>query len=393
MARSERRNNPATNLLVTGAKGFIGKNLVVALRQREGVEVFEYDVDSSRDELERYLFAADVVYHLAGINRPERAEEYGPGNAGLTGEICDSLRRLGRSPAVVVASSAQALLSTPYGVSKGRAEKIALDFAKETGSQVVVFRLPGVFGKWCHPNYNSVVATFCHNIARDFPISISDPAKSLDLVYIDDVCAAMLEASGILAGPPGHLVGLSGYAAVDPVYTTTLGGLARTIYAFRDFRRTLAVPLLSDPFVARLYATYLSYLEECDFAYNLDVKADNRGDLAEFLKASSFGQIFVSHTTPGATRGNHYHHTRTEKFLVVAGEAVIRFRHVLEAKVIEYRVSGKEHRVMDIPPGYAHSIENVGSGELVTLFWTDAVFDPERPDTFHEEVLRDGAGR
>ncbi|MGD0229340.1 MAG: NAD-dependent epimerase/dehydratase family protein [Syntrophorhabdales bacterium] len=383
------------NVLVTGAKGFVGKNLVAALRQMKAAEVFGYDVDSSPGELERYLSAADVVFHLAGVNRPEHVGDYEWGNAGFTGKVCETLRRLGRAPVVVVSSSIQALLDNPYGLSKRRAETMALDFGRETGARVSVFRFPGIFGKWCRPNYNSVVATFCHNIARNLPISISNPAQSLDLVYVDDVCAAMLEAARVISGPSTHVLNAAndGLLGVTPVFTTTLGGLADTVRSFKDFRRTLAVPPLDDPFVARLYATYLSCLEDSDFAYHLEVKADNRGDLAEFVKASSFGQIFVSHTKPGVTRGNHYHHTKTEKFFVVQGKAIIRLRHILKDKVIEYAVSGTEYRVVDIPPGYAHSIENVGGGELTTLFWADQVFDPGKPDTFYEDVIKEGTDR
>ncbi len=378
--------------LVTGSDGFIGKNLVAALKKKEGVKVAGYDVGSPAGDLERHLSDADVVFHLAGVNRPERVEEFETGNAGLTETVCAFLRSIGRTPAVVLSSSTQALLDNPYGLSKRKAEQTVLDFGKDTGACVAVFRFPGVFGKWGRPNYNAVTVTFCYNIARGLPISISDPARGLELVYVDDVCAAMMEAAGLESGPTTHAVasGVESYREMKPVFTTTLGALAETIRSFRDSRQSLLVPSLDDPFVLRLYATYLSYLEETDFAYSLDVKTDNRGGLAEFLKSPSFGQIFVSHTKPGITRGNHYHYRKTEKFFVVQGDAAIRFRHILDAKVIEYRVSGREYRVVDIPPGYTHSIENVGSEELVTLFWAAEVFDQAQPDTYYEDVIRRG---
>ena len=245
----------------------------------------------------------------------------------------------------------------------------------------MIFRLKNVFGKWCRPNYNSVTATFCHNIAHDLPISISDPARELDLVYIDDVIAAFI---GCLDAPGKH-----GCARreVEPSYRTTLGELAEKIRSFRASRQTLVLPSFEDAFTRRLYATYLSYLEGEAFAYKLEQKADPRGCLAEFMKSAQFGQLFISRTKPGITRGNHYHHTKTEKFLVVEGDAVVRFRPILGGEVIEHSVSGREFKVVDIPPGYAHSIENIGAGELVTLFWASEIFDPTRPDTFGLPVV------
>jgi UDP-2-acetamido-2,6-beta-L-arabino-hexul-4-ose reductase len=381
------------NVLVTGAKGFIGKNLVVLLRNRHDTEVFEHDVESPSGSLEEYLAQTDVVYHLAGVNRPEWVEDFEPGNVGLTEKVCEVLRRLGRKPVLVLSSSTQALLDNPYGQSKRQAEELVLEFGKKTGAKVFVFRLPGVFGKWCRPNYNSVVATFCHNIAHDLPISISNPANALQLVYVGHVCAAFLKAVSLGQAPLADMKPSSGngYVEVAPVFHTTLGELADTIRSFRSSRSSLQVPAFDDPFIYCLYATYLSYLEGPDFAYPLGQKTDNRGSLAEFLKSPAFGQIFVSRTKPGITRGDHYHHTKTEKFLVVQGDAIIRFRHILGDEIIEHPVSGQEFKVVDIPPGYSHSIENVGNDELVTLFWADRVFDPENQDTVYEKVMRGNA--
>lgn len=362
-------------ILVTGARGFIGKNLIVALKRRAGVDVVEYDLDSPAGLLEEGLARADVIYHLAGVNRPERVKEFTEGNFDLTRQVCDSLRRLDRTPLLLLSSSTQAALDNPYGLSKGQAEEAVFDFGRETGAPVFVFRLPGVFGKWCRPNYNSVVATFCYNVARGLPISISDSDKEIEIVYIDDVISSFLDCLDKL--PHG-----CEYRDVSPSFIITLGDLAHQIKVFRDSRQTLLVPDSADPFEKRLYATYLSYLEQSNFAYPLMVRPDSRGELAELLKSVHFGQIFVSRTRPGVIRGNHYHETKAEKFAVLEGEAVIRFRNILENEVIEYPVSGRRFQVVDIPPGYIHSIENVGQTDLIVLFWSDEVFDSDRPDTY-----------
>jgi UDP-2-acetamido-2,6-beta-L-arabino-hexul-4-ose reductase len=384
-------------VLVTGAKGFVGRNLVVMLGQQPDVEVVGYDLGDSRSLLDEGLGSAEVIFHLAGVNRPEKPEDYETGNAGFTQKLCDQLLSLGRKPTIILSSSIQAALDNPYGASKRKAEETLISFAEQTGARVLIFRMKNVFGKWCRPNYNSGVATFCHNIARGLPITISDRSNVVHLVYVDDVCAAMMEAAGILAPDYKHFVPVEGsaFADITPSFQMTLGELVDTITAFKNSRFSLQVPAFNDPFICRLYATYLSYLEENNFAYGLDIKTDNRGSLGEFLKSSSFGQIFVSRTKPGITRGNHYHHTKTEKFMVVEGEGIIRFRKIIpegrdqRAEIIEYRVRGEEFRVVDIPPGYTHSIENVGTGEMVTLFWANQVFDPEQPDTYFEEVVWD----
>ncbi len=392
-------------VLVTGAKGFVGQNLVVMLAKRPDVEIIGYDLADPASVLDDGLANADVIFHLAGVNRPEKPEDFAIGNTGFTQTICDSLISLNRKPVIIFSSSIQATLDNPYGVSKRAAEKVLIKFAEHTGAKAVIFRMKNVFGKWCRPNYNSGVATFCHNIARSLPITISDRANEVNLVYVDDVCSAMMEAAGIISFPHAHFMPMpdSIFADIQPSFKVSLGDLVDTLHGFKNTRATLQVPAFDDPFIRRLYATYISYLEESDFAYGLDIKADNRGSLAEFLKSPSFGQIFVSRTRPGITRGNHFHHTKTEKFLVVEGQAVIRFRKIeseiglrfkvqdsinalQESQVLEYRVRGEEFRVVDIPPGYTHSIENVGEGELVTLFWSSLLFDPAELDTYFEAV-------
>ena len=364
-------------VLVTGAKGFIGKNLCVAFKRRSDVELIELDIDSPPELLEESLSTVDAIIHLAGVNRPERVEEFTEGNFDLTRQICDTLQRLDRRPFLLLSSSMQALLDNPYGVSKRQAEEEVFAFGEKTGARIAVFRLPGVFGKWCRPNYNSVVATFCHNIARDLPIKISDPSNEIELVYIDDVVRAFIAA---LDGVPPVTDGK--FCRVQPSHRITLGALADQIHRFRESRVSLAVPDVSDPFVHALYATYISYLPTDAFAYALTQRSDPRGELAELLKSPHIGQIFVSRTRPGITRGHHYHDTKVEKFVVLEGDAVIRFRHILGGDVIEYPVTGREFRVVDIPPGYTHSIENVGNIDIVVLFWADEIFDPNIPDTF-----------
>ena len=371
-------------VLVTGSNGFIGKNLCVALSSRHDIEFFGYEGDSPREDLEKALGQVDILFHLAGVNRPQRVEDFEIGNAGFTRDICFSLISQGRSPKIILSSSIQAALENPYGRSKRGAEEAVRSYCQKTGATGVIYRLKNIFGKWCRPNYNSVTATFCQNIAHNLPIQISDPQNVLDLTYIDDVVEAFLaELAGAGTEPGGFR-----FAEPLPSHQITLGELARLIQSFHDHRQTLLLPDLSNRFIQALYATYLSYLEPGDFAYSLDIKQDNRGALAEFIKAPTSGQIFISRTRPGITRGDHYHDTKTEKFLVLEGEAVISLRAIGSSQVVEFTVQGNEFRVVDIPPGYAHTITNVGNGELVTLFWASQVFDPAHPDTYPLQVER-----
>ena len=366
---------------MTGASGFVGRNLVAALERRADVTVLRFTREHTPDDLDAMLAEADLVFHLAGVNRPESEDEFERVNVGLTEEICARLRGLGRKPTLVLASSIQAERDNPYGRSKRRAEEVVSRFAEEMRAPAAIFRLRNVFGKWARPAYNSVVATFCHNAAHDLPLTISDPSREVRLVYVDDVVRAFL---GLLDSPLE--AGVCERREVGPSYAITLGRLAETIRGFRESRSSLHLPDYSDAFTRCLHATYLSYLDEGDFAYGLDVKRDPRGELAEFLKSPAFGQVFVSRTRPGITRGNHYHHTKVEKFLVLEGQAVVRFRQILDGSILELPVSGKDFRVVDIPPGYTHSIENVGERDLVTLFWSSEVFDPEAPDTYYQAV-------
>jgi UDP-2-acetamido-2,6-beta-L-arabino-hexul-4-ose reductase len=369
-------------VLVTGSAGFVGTHVVEALRRRPDTDVVEYHRGCTSNELESALTACEYIFHLAGANRPLNPAEFEKGNAGFTDEICETLARLGRKPVIVFSSSIQACQDNLYGKSKLQAENILRNWANRAGGSVVCFRIRNVFGKWSRPNYNSVTATFCYNIAHDLPITISDPLRELELVYIDDVVAELVS---VLGNAPET----AGYTQKEiPGFTKiTLGELAGKIRSFRESRSSLRLPTFDDQFTRQLYATYLSYLDKGAFSYPLDKKTDPRGSLAEFMKAPGFGQIFVSRTKPGITRGNHYHHTKAEKFLVVEGEAIIRFRSIHASEVIEYPVSGKDFKVLDIPPGYTHSIENVGNQEMVTVFWASEIFDSARPDTVFQSVM------
>jgi UDP-2-acetamido-2,6-beta-L-arabino-hexul-4-ose reductase len=367
------------NILITGARGFIGRNLTANLEARGDSVMTLFNVENSRADLRAGLETADIVYHLAGINRPEREEGFEIGNAGLTREICEILRELGRTPVVVMSSSIQAVLENPYGISKRHAEDALREFAARSGAQIRIFRLKNVFGKWCRPNYNSVVATFCHNIANDLPIQLSSPSREIELVYVDDVVEAFLAELPIPGRSNGH--------REIPSFTLRLGDLAGRIQSYYDMRANLLTPDFAIRFNQQLYATYLSYLPGDARRQQLEIKSDQRGALAEFIKSRTFGQIFISRTKPGVTRGNHYHNTKTEKFFVVEGEAVIRMREIGSMEVLEYRVRGEDFRVIEIPPGCTHSIENVGSRDMVTLFWASEIFDPDRPDTYYVPTL------
>jgi UDP-2-acetamido-2,6-beta-L-arabino-hexul-4-ose reductase len=370
-------------VLVTGANGFVGRNLCVELARRSDVDLIRFDVDTPARSLDDGLAKAELVFHLAGVNRPESVDEFHKGNAELTRRICAKLIALGGKPKIVLSSSIQAELDNPYGLSKRVAEESIRAYVEKTNAAGVVYRLKNLFGKWCRPNYNSVTATFCHNVANGLPIQISEPASVVELTYIDDVVTAFM--TELPDKRPGFRM-----ADTLPSHPISLGDLAGLVHGFRDSRTTLQPPEFSRSFVRALYATYLSYLPTDGFAYGLDVKTDPRGRLAEFIKQPCFGQLFVSRTRPGITRGNHFHHTKVEKFLVVEGEAVIRFRPIEGSEVTQYRVRGEDFKVVDIPPGYTHSIENVGGGELVTLFWSSQVFDEAHPDTAFLQVIKQG---
>ncbi len=369
-------------VLVTGSRGFIGKNLLAHLAEMNEVRVLAAHWDASEEEWQSLIAQADKIVHLAGVNRPDVPEDFELGNSVLTKNLCHHAMKTNRCPHIIMSSSIQAELDNAYGASKRKAEDELKKYAVEANAKVSIIRLKNVFGKWCRPNYNSVVATFCHNIACDKPIEIRDPAFELELVHVDDVVATILEELKSTASEE-QIVERGNEM---PSAQIRLGQLAERIREFRDMGSSLLIPDLSDPFIQQLYSTFLSYVDPSKWEYGLQKREDNRGSLAEFVKSDGFGQIFVSRTNPGVTRGNHYHHTKTEKFLVLSGQGLIRLRHINDTKVIEYLVRGEEYRVIDIPPGYTHSITNVGDSEMVTLFWANEIFDPNQPDTYFQNV-------
>jgi len=367
-------------VVVTGARGFIGRNLLVALGRRDDVAVTAFDAGDAPDTLRAALRGSSVVYHLAGVNRPQDPDEFHTGNLGFTEKLCRLLVEADARPVVVFASSIQAELDNPYAASKLAAEGVLAEWSRAGGGPVAIYRLPNVFGKWGRPNYNSVVATFCHNIARGLPIRVDDPDTPVRLVHVDDVIAAFLQ----VRDEPPRGVELRPFT---PYAQVTVGELAARLESFAASRHSPDVPDLSDRFARALFSTYLSYLRPEDLAFSLAQRADERGDLTELVREEHAGQIFVSRTRPGITRGNHYHDTKVERFMVVEGEGLVRLRPLGSDEVHVYPVSGTDPQAVIIPPGTTHSIENVGQAEMITLFWADEVFDPARPDTYHESVL------
>jgi UDP-2-acetamido-2,6-beta-L-arabino-hexul-4-ose reductase len=367
-------------ILVTGAKGFIGKNLISELKNRKYNHIFEYDKDTKPELFDEYCKEADFVFHLAGTNRPKEQSEFMEGNFGFTSDLLYSLKKHNNTCPVMISSSIQAELDNPYGESKKAGEDLLFAFRKETGSKVLVYRFPNVFGKWCRPYYNSAVATFCHNIAHDLPIQVNDPSVVMNLVYIDDVVNELINT---LAGKENKI---GSFCEVPVVHTITLGEIVDLIYSFKNSREERSVPNMSDEFAKKLYSTYLSYLPEDKFSYDLKMNVDQRGSFTEFIKTPDRGQVSVNISKPGITKGNHWHHTKNEKFLVVSGKGVIRFRKIDSDEVLEYFVNGDKMEVIDIPPGYTHNIENLSDTEMVTIMWASESYDPKKPDTYFLEV-------
>jgi len=367
-------------ILVTGAKGFIGKNLIAELRNKKYDDIFEYDRDTDSSLLDEYCKVASFVFHLAGVNRPKEQTEFMEGNFGFTSDLLNSLKKHNNTCPVMISSSIQAELDNPYGESKKAGEDLLFSYGEETGAKVLVYRFPNVFGKWCRPNYNSAVATFCHNIAHELPIQVNDPSVVMNLVYIDDVVNELINA---LEGNENKSDLL---CEVPVAHTITLGEIVDLIYLFKKSREDRSVPNMADAFTKKLYSTYLSYLPEDQFSYDLKMNVDERGSFTEFIKTPERGQVSVNISKPGITKGNHWHHTKNEKFLVVSGKGVIRFRKIDSEEVLEYFVSGDKMEVVDIPIGYTHNIENLGDTDMVTIMWANESFDPEKPDTYYLEV-------
>jgi UDP-2-acetamido-2,6-beta-L-arabino-hexul-4-ose reductase len=344
------------------------------------LRVIGFDIHDDPASLPCLLEQVEFVYHLAGVNRPVTPEEFRTGNAELTEQICRYMTSSGRKIPLAISSSTQAALENPYGVSKRQAEDLVVAYGQGTGAAVYVFRLANVFGKWCRPNYNSGVATFCHSVARDLPIQVADPNTVMKLVYVDDV----VRAFGALLD--GIWEEQGGFCVVDPVHTIKLGDVVELILSFRASRAKRCVPDMSNAFERKLYSTYLSYLPTDEFSYPLKMNSDGRGSFTEFIKTADRGQVSINVSKVGVTKGNHFHHSKSEKFLVVSGQGVIMFRRVGSDEVFEYQVSGERLEVVDIPAGYVHSISNRGPADLVTVMWCNEAFDPERPDTYAEPV-------
>jgi len=369
-------------IVITGADGFLGKNLMLQLEAQAGIELIHLTRNDNPGSLPERLKDADVVFHLAGVNRPQNPEEFHTGNAALTQILADAtrsaIRRTGRSMTIVYASSTQATLDNPYGRSKREAEDALIAASQDPGLRVCVFRLPNVFGKWSRPNYNSVVATFCHNIARDLPIQINAPDAPLTLVYVDDVMAAFLRVLR------GHAAARNGHEMIEvkPLYQTTVGELAQHLRGFRDNRNTLKIDRVGQGLIRALYATYVSYLPVEAFAYAVPRHTDPRGTFVEMLKTPDAGQFSFFTARPGMTRGGHYHHSKTEKFLVIKGNALFRFKHMQTGQKHQINTSGEIPEIVETVPGWTHDITNVGSDDLIVMLWANEQFDPELPDTY-----------
>lgn len=392
-------------VLITGAKGFVGQNLCAALEEiRLGhdnrpehalgsLTVYRYDLGNTPEELDAWCADCEFVFNLVGVNRPEDAGQFMAGNVGFASRLLDTLKKHGNRCPVMLASSVQAGLAgryagSEYGKSKRAGEELFFRYGAETGTEVLVYRFQNIFGKWCRPNYNSAIATFCHNAAHAFPIQVIDPALALDVAYIDDVVEELIQA---LRGNANK--GAEGFCSVPVHYETTLGQLADTISSFSTLRESLQVPQLDDPLTKKLYATYLSYLPEDHVCYDLKMRCDPRGSFTEILRTADRGQFSVNIVKPGVTKGNHWHHTKHEKYVVVKGEGLIQTRRVGKQPdgsnwpVREFRVSGNHIQAVEMIPGYAHNLINLSETEdLVTFVWANEVFEPDRPDTFAQAV-------
>ncbi len=380
-------------ILVTGAKGFVGKNLCAQLNNiKNGKvpnppvnihEIYEYDIDSSEEDLDRWCEVADFVFNLAGINRPENQDEFMAGNFGFASILLDTLKKHGNKCPIMLSSSTQAILDNHYGKSKRAGELLMLEYSKATGADVLIYRFPNVFGKCCRPNYNSAVATFCHNTANDLPIRVNDRNTLLTLVYIDDLVDEMIAA---LSGNPHH--DHDGICNVPVSHKVTLGEIVDLLDEFKKYDHNLGVPdLTPGSFSKKLYATYLSYLPKNKIAYDLKMNCDSRGSFTEIIRSASAGQISVNISKPGIIKGQHWHHSKNEKFIVVKGHGLIQLRQLESDNIIDFEVNGEQLKVIQMLPGYTHNIINLSDSEdLITIIWCDENFNPKKPDTFFEPV-------
>ena len=366
-------------VLITGANGFVGKNLIAHLGERSDIEIVRFTREDSLASLPGLLAQVGFVFHLAGVNRPEDPAEFQTGNADLTQAICDAVVQGGRRTPVLYTSSIQADLDNPYGTSKRGAEAALLELHEKHGVPVSIFRLPNVFGKWARPNYNSAVATFCNNVARGLPITINDPQATVRLVYIDDVVQYFISVlDGQLSGDP--------FVEVQPVYSTSVGALAEHLYAFKNSRASIITEPVGTGLIRALYSTYLSYVPPEDFTYEVPKYGDQRGVFVEMLKTKDSGQFSYFTAHPGITRGGHYHHSKTEKFLVIKGQACFRFRHIVSGEFYELFTDGDKPEIVETVPGWTHDVTNVGNEEMIVMLWANEIFDREHPDTYTRPV-------
>ncbi len=374
-------------ILVTGANGFIGRNLIYALEYRKVAEGLKFTRNMDDERLKELCKQCDGLVHLAGVNRPETEDEFAKGNTDLTRKLLSFLEEAGNPVPVIYSSSTQAQLDNPYGISKRRGEEAVNEYGKRNNVRVFVYRMPNVFGKWSRPEYNSAVATFCHHIARKEPIKINDRQHKMTLLYIDDIIGEFIEDIEGFGKDRGYEEREEGFTPLRcPVYETDLGTVADTIVSFGELRGSLGLPDFSDELTSKLYSTYLSFLPVDDLAYDLKMNIDERGSFTEFLRTKDRGQVSVNISHPGITKGQHWHDSKNEKFLVVKGRGLIRFRKVGEEKITDYHVSGDKLQVVEIPTGYTHCIINEGDEDMVTVMWANEPFNPERPDTYREEV-------
>ena len=368
-----------TKVLVTGANGFIGKNLILRLKELSEYEIITFVKEDSDKDLSDKILEADIVIHLAGVNRPVNPAMYATVNSGLTGQIANILSSHNYKTPVIFTSSSQVTLENDYGKSKLDAENLLKELNKKNGNPVSILRLPGVFGKWCKPDYNSVVATFCHNVANNLPINIHDRHVNLNLLHIDNVVESILRA--IKEGQDGF-----SYFTIDNETQITVGELADQIRSFKDCRSTLVSQRVGTGFIRALYSTYISYLPVKDFSYSVPSYNDERGVFVEMLKTKDSGQFSFFTAKPGTTRGGHYHHTKTEKFLILKGNAKFNFRHILSNETYTIETSGDHYEIVETVPGWAHDISNIGDSELVVMIWANEIFDSKKPDTISSEV-------
>ena len=361
-------------ILVTGASGFIGKNLCFQLEEQGFTDIVKIERDNSTQELDLALESVDFIYHLAGTNRPKTEDEYKQGNADLTSYIVAKLQILNRATPIVLTSSIQAALDNPYGESKALAEGALSEYAQQTQAKVYIYRLPNVFGKWCRPNYNSVVATFCHNVVNDLPLVINDASAKVNLVYIDTVCEHFIH----------HLTNdePNGGQSIKPIYSTTVGEIAKTLESFKKSKTSLVTENVGTGLLRALYSTYISYYSPEQFSYTVPSYIDPRGTFCELLKTKEAGQFSFFTAHPGVTRGGHYHHTKNEKFLVIKGEAKFKFKHIASGECYSLDVCGDDYRVVETVPGWTHDVTNIGESELIVMLWANEIFDREKPDTF-----------